>query len=221
MLENTATAQLLSQYGYLAILAGTMLEGETVVLVAGFLAHQGYLSLPWIMVFAFMGSSISDQGLFFLFRIKGKKYLQRFPRLGARVHTFSEAMRQRPKSLIAMALFFRFFYGFRNIAPVFLGLSTLPTPLFVALNLLGAAAWAALFSFGGYYFAKALQALLGTFVRYEVAAILLLLCIGAGYGWYRRRKHLREVALASREARQDGTAPEPAARQLQSKEPLS
>lgn len=174
MIEDTASAQLLARYGYLAILIGTMLEGETVVLVAGFLAHQGYLSLPWIIIFAIIGSCLSDQGLFFLARFRGAAFLARFPRLSQRVCVMAESMRSRVAALTAFALFFRFFYGLRNVSPLFLGLSSMPTPRFVLLNALGAVLWATVFSLTGYLLAKALQSLLGVLVRYEVLAALLL-----------------------------------------------
>ena len=33
---------LVSTYGYPALLVGTFLEGETILVIAGFLAHRGY-----------------------------------------------------------------------------------------------------------------------------------------------------------------------------------
>ena len=37
-------------YGYWAILAGTVLEGETVLILGGLAAHQGYLELAWVLL---------------------------------------------------------------------------------------------------------------------------------------------------------------------------
>lgn len=37
-------------YGYPALLAGALPEGETIVIIAGIMAHSGYLQLPWVMV---------------------------------------------------------------------------------------------------------------------------------------------------------------------------
>jgi len=38
----------LQQYGYLAVFVGAILEGGTLLTMAGFAAHQGYLKmLPW------------------------------------------------------------------------------------------------------------------------------------------------------------------------------
>ena len=188
MFEDSASGQLLARYGYLAVLAGTMLEGETIVLIAGFLAHQGYLSVPLIIVSAVIGSSISDQGLFFLARVKGMKFLERFPKARARVTGMASRMSARPVALTFFALFFRFFYGFRNIAPLFLGLSRIPTSQFVLLNALGAVLWAVSFSLGGYFFAAALSAVVGTLARYEALIVVGLLLCGGGFAFYRRWK---------------------------------
>lgn len=188
MLEDSASGQLLARYGYLAVLVGTMLEGETVVLVTGFLAHQGYLSVPLIIIAAIIGSSISDQGLFFLSRLKGMKFLSRFPKIADRVSAMTTKMRNRPGTLTAFALFFRFFYGFRNIAPVFLGMSSIPTLHFVLLNALGAVLWAVCFSLGGYFFAATLAAFMGTLARYEVILVIILAVCGLGFAAYRRWK---------------------------------
>jgi hypothetical protein len=40
---------LLSDHGYFAVLAGSLLEGETVLILAGFAAHQGCRSLAWVV----------------------------------------------------------------------------------------------------------------------------------------------------------------------------
>lgn len=188
MLEGGAAGLLLARYGYLAVLVGTMLEGETVVLVAGFLAHQGHLSVPWIITFAVIGSSISDQGLFFLARFRGMKFLNRFPKARNKATAMVAKMRHRPAALIAFALLFRFLYGFRNIAPLFLGLSNIPTLRFVFLNALGAVLWAVCFCLGGYFFAAALSTAVDSLARYEMFVAAGLLLCGGIFALYRRRK---------------------------------
>ncbi len=186
MFENSETGKLVAAYGYLAVLFGTMLEGETVVLVAGFLAHQGHLSVPWIIVCAIIGSSISDQGIFFLTRLRGAGFLRRFPKAEAKVRAMSEKVRARPVALSLFALFFRFFYGFRNIAPIFLGLSAIPSLRFVCLNAVGAVLWAAIFSLGGWWFARALSVITDNLPKYELLFAGLLLAAGAGFHLYHR-----------------------------------
>ena len=55
----------IENYGYAAILIGTFLEGETILVLAGLAAHQGYLVLTWVILAAFLGSLCGDQ-LFFI-----------------------------------------------------------------------------------------------------------------------------------------------------------
>ena len=62
-------------YGYYALLAGTFLEGETILLIGGLVAHLGYLDLPVVMLVAFIGSFSGDQLYFCIGRLKGRELL--------------------------------------------------------------------------------------------------------------------------------------------------
>lgn len=58
---------LIAQYGYAALLAGVFIEGETVLLLAGYAAHRGYLQLDAVVAVAWLAprsetSSISGSG---------------------------------------------------------------------------------------------------------------------------------------------------------------
>ena len=43
-------ASLIQQYGYVATFAGTLIEGESLLILAGLAAHRGYLSLPLVVI---------------------------------------------------------------------------------------------------------------------------------------------------------------------------
>ena len=62
---------LIANYGYAAVLIGTFVEGETILVIAGFAAHRGYLSLPWVILLAFAGSLAGDQLWFYVGRRSG------------------------------------------------------------------------------------------------------------------------------------------------------
>lgn len=47
-------------FGEAAIMVGLVLPGETALLVAGFYAHQGVLSLPWMIVIAVVCAIAGD-----------------------------------------------------------------------------------------------------------------------------------------------------------------
>lgn len=66
--------QLVTDYGYLAILIGTFLEGEVILVIGGFLVHRGYLDLPVVIAVAFIGTLVGDQLYFNLGRTRGKRF---------------------------------------------------------------------------------------------------------------------------------------------------
>jgi membrane protein DedA with SNARE-associated domain len=73
--------QLVEQYGYWAVAIGTLLEGETLLILGGFAAHRGYLELPWVVAVAALGGWAGDQFWFWMGRSRGSALLERLPRL--------------------------------------------------------------------------------------------------------------------------------------------
>ena len=182
----------LAHFGYMTIFLGTLLEGETVVIAAGFFAHKGMLSLDLVILAAFLGSTTSDQSLFFLSRNQGWKLLHKRPKTEDKVKHLMQRLHNHPHWLLAFALLFRFIYGIRNIAPIALGLSTLPTSRFIAANVVGALVWAILFSYAGFSFSAAITRF-GPQVHYAELALLGAVCaLVAGVWWWRKGKATRK-----------------------------
>ena len=167
--------EIVQSYGYIAILIGTFLEGETIVLIAGYLAHEELLSLPLIAICAFCGSCISDQLMFLIGRKKGKPFLESKPRMKWAAAKVTRIMEKHETLLI---LGFRFLYGLRNVTPVMLGISGVSYKKFIILNIIGAAIWAGAFAWGGYLFGMLLAEILHTFAEYARIVIAALLLIG-------------------------------------------
>lgn len=181
-------AQLLQRFGYLAVFLTTLLEGETVMLMAGFAAHQGYLQLPLVIVAAFAGGLLGDQCLFALGRWRGPQLLARFPRLQGPAAQASRLLERHETPLV---FGIRFMYGLRTAGPIAIGMSRVPVPRFVLLNTLGAAVWAVLFSVIGYAFGHGAERLLGTVREYEKDALIALAVLGCAIGlvhWLRRAR---------------------------------
>jgi len=158
-------ADLIAQFGYAAILIGTFLEGETILILAGFAAHQELLRLDLTILCAFLGSASGDQLWFVLSRWQGRRYLETRPQLAARIAPATRWLERYPTLFI---LGFRFVYGVRNVAPVAIGLSNIPARRFVLLNLCAAALWAVLFGMAGYMFGEAVESLLGQIKALEM-----------------------------------------------------
>jgi len=162
---------LIEQYGYIAVLIGTFFEGETILEIAGFLAHSGYLKLLIVVLAAFAGAMLGDQLYCYIGRWKGRNFIESRPRLSrhkARVDTLLK------KHQIPLILGFRFLYGLRTVTPFVLGASRVNPGLFFILNALGALLWAVLIGVAGFYFGEVLEPLLGDIKNYERLVIMLV-----------------------------------------------
>ncbi|MCG6943788.1 MAG: DedA family protein [Deltaproteobacteria bacterium] len=162
-------------YGYLAVLFGTFVEGETILVLGGFAAHRGYLALPWVIVAAFFGSLCGDQLFFFLGRRHSQAVLARRPAWKARA---DKANRLLERFRTPFILVFRFLYGLRSVSPFVIGMSSVPVRQFILLNAIGALAWAVVVGTGGYLFGSALEMVIGDVKRYEVEALFAIAIIG-------------------------------------------
>jgi membrane protein DedA with SNARE-associated domain len=160
---------LIARYGYLAVFVGTVLEGETVLILAGFAAAQGLLCLPWVMAVAFAGGWLGDQSFFFLGRWRGAWLMARFPRLAPLARKVYALINRWHAWLIVII---RFLYGLRIAGPLAIGMSGLAPWRFMAFNLIGAAIWAPLVAGTGYVFGQALELVFPEIRRYEERALL-------------------------------------------------
>ncbi len=173
---------LLENFGYIALFLGTFFEGETILVLAGFLAFRGYLNVQLVVLTAFLGSYAGDQLWFYLGRRHGRAILQRRPRwqvLGDRALTY---FRRHPDLWV---LGFRFVYGLRTVMPVAIGLSGYSPGRYLLLNALGALVWATVLTVAAYHFGAALEGLLGNLRRYELYVLGALL-LGGVLLWLRR-----------------------------------
>ncbi|MDE2585476.1 MAG: DedA family protein [Betaproteobacteria bacterium] len=173
---------LVVSYGYLGVLIGTLLEGETVLLAAGFAVHRGLLDGRLVFLIAILGATLGDQLAFLLGRWKGRALIARFPALArheARVRNLLERY-HAPFILVV-----RFLYGLRIAGPFILGNSALPLRRFALLNFLGAGLWAALVMGAGYTFGLAMAALLADLKHLEGYFLLAILLAGLGLGLIR------------------------------------
>lgn len=166
---------ILSTYGYVALLIGTFLEGETILVVAGFLAHRGYLELPWVIFFAFMGTLVGDQLYFFLGRVKGMDFIESRPRWRAK-STRVFALLQ--KHQMAVIIGFRFLYGIRTVTPFIIGASGINPVRFIIWNSIGAGTWAITVGALGYIFGQAMEVFLEEAKKYEIWMMALVFLIG-------------------------------------------
>ena len=179
--------QIVAQYGYPALVVGTFLEGETILIVAGFAAHQGYLRLSLVILAAFLGSLMGDQLYFFIGRLKGRPFVQRRSAWQAKAAKV-DLLIDRHGTWIMLG--FRFLYGLRTITPFVIGTSRISTSRFLVFNAAGALVWAIAISCLGFLCGAAAETVLRNARKIEGWIALVMLGAGAAIWliYFLRRK---------------------------------
>lgn len=158
--------QLLIQFGLPFLFFGTMVEGEGLVLIAGFLAHRGYLPLVGVIAAATGGSFLADQLYYWLGATKGAAYATKRPALEKGLARVTPWLHRFGSWLV---LGFRFLLGFRSAIAFAFGVSGYPFKRFALLNGVGALLWAAVTAGLGYVFGQAAEAWFGNLKQIELA----------------------------------------------------
>lgn len=131
--------QYIIEFGYLAVFIGSILEGETFLLMAALAASYGFLDLGAVILLAYLGSLVGDLIFFFLGRLKGLRFLDKRPHWQVRAgKVFRGLSRHRVKVLFL----YRFVYGFRGVTPLVFGLTGMPVWHFFRVVVLTALVWA-------------------------------------------------------------------------------
>jgi membrane protein DedA with SNARE-associated domain len=168
-------ATLIASYGYLAVFIGTLLEGETILIAAGFAAQRGLLSWPVVIAVAIAGATLGDQFAFLLGRWKGNQLIERFPLLARHRPRIHDLLERYDYFFI---LIVRFLYGLRIAGPIILGSSKVPLLRFAMLNVAGAVLWAVLIFSIGNLFGHALEVVMGDLKQIEEWLIVAILVTG-------------------------------------------
>jgi membrane protein DedA with SNARE-associated domain len=167
--------QLIADYGYLAVLIITFIEGETIVILAGLAAHLGYLELYWVIAAAVAGSFSGDQFWYYIGRHWGPKVI-------AKRLSWQEGAEKVYKHLHRhqywLILTFRFYYGLRNVTPFVVGAAHVPRLRFFLLNLIGAVVWAISFAYIGYLLGEASKLFIADLRHYGLYLLGALLLVG-------------------------------------------
>ncbi|MDR3162297.1 MAG: DedA family protein [Helicobacteraceae bacterium] len=134
-------------YGYIALFVYSLGGGFVGLVAAGTLAAIGLLDIAVTLIVAFAGNVAGDTILFYLARTNKKEVL-RYLKKHRRKIALSFKLLKRWGAWIIVGQ--KFVYGLKTIIPIVVGFSGYRFWRFFALNLLGAALWAAVFGFGGF-----------------------------------------------------------------------
>lgn len=178
--------QFIAEHGYLTVFIGTIVEGETVLVLGGFAVHQGYLSFLGVVACGLCGGWAGDLFFFFLGRRHGSALLKRYPRWNARAQQVNSWLLRYQAGVIIGV---RFMYGLRVAGPIAIGMSDVPAWRFALFNFAGATIWALALAAAGYLFGQTLEWLFADIKRYEETTLLWILVVAVVLGAFR---HLRK-----------------------------
>jgi membrane-associated protein len=183
-------------YGYWAVGAALLLEnagvpvpGETILLLASFLAYSEHeLQLPWIIVVATIAATLGDNLGFALGYYGGRPLLERYQALfRIQQSTLTRGERLFARYGAVTIFFARFVFGMRIIAGPMAGVLRMPWRRFLIFNFLGAAVWVSVISGAGYLFGRHWMRLEHGIKRFDMIVVVLVLIV-AGFWWWRSRE---------------------------------
>lgn len=184
---------LIEQYGYAALVIGSVAEGETITLLGGVAAHQGLLKFPLVIAAVALGGMIGDQLLYFLGLRFGPTLLKRFAKHKKKINRAQRLIQRHPYLFVIGT---RFMYGFRVIGPILIGASRLSPKIFLPLNVVGAIAWALIFTTLGYVGGEVIAPWLHNLDQHLKHWAWLILVVVAVIGvrlWMRHREKKKDV----------------------------
>jgi membrane protein DedA with SNARE-associated domain len=185
----------LVQYGYLAVAAilalenaGLPLPGETILLLASFLAYSEHLlRLPVLILVGIIAATMGDNAGFLIGYRGGRRFLENYQHIfRIKQRTLRRAERVFQRYGAATIFFARFVFGLRVIAGPLAGVLRMPWKKFAVFNFLGATLWVSVMCAVGYLFGRHWQRLMAFFRRIDIL-IAVLACILVFYLWRKYR----------------------------------
>jgi membrane protein DedA with SNARE-associated domain len=192
--------QYLQTYGYWAVLfallgenAGLPLPGETILILASFLAFQGHhLKLPWVILVGIGACTMGDNIGYWIGRRGGRPLLEKWKHFfhirDETIKAGEEFLQRRGSVAIFLA---RFIAGMRIVAGPLAGVLRMEWKRFLLANALGAAAWVTVIAGAGYFFGSEYAALAGVVKQAELV-ILLAVVLVALHLWRNQRKRAQQ-----------------------------
>ncbi len=191
----------LVHYGYWAVAGALLLEnagvpvpGETVLLLASFLAYtEKDLHVGWIILVGTLAATMGDNLGYAIGHFGGRALVERHRNF----FHISDGIVARGEKLFSRygavtILFARFVAGMRVIAGPLAGVLRMPWKKFAVFNLLGAALWVSVISLVGYAFGSRRDVLMHLIRRFDLALVAIFVIVAAVL-WWRNRKQ-RELS---------------------------
>ena len=183
-------------YGYSAVGVTLLLEnaglpvpGETILLLASFLAYsERNLHLPTIILVATIAAVIGDNLGYWIGYHGGRSLLERYQHvLRLRSSTIERGERLFKRYGPTTIFFARFIAGMRIVAGPLAGVLRMDWPKFALWNFLGAIVWVSVISGIGYFLGRNWDTLVRVVKHIHLSAIVIASVVILFLWWRRRR----------------------------------
>jgi membrane protein DedA with SNARE-associated domain len=185
---------LIGQYGYLIIFFGVMLEsvgvplpGETILITAGYLVHQGTLDPGDAIASGVLGTIVGNQIGYWVGREGGRPFVLRWGRyVGITAERLVRVERFFARHGGKAIFLARFVPGLRAFGALVAGISRMPWWTFLFYNVLAGVVWATASILVGYLFSGSLNLLedwMGLATVLLVLMLVLSLVFYLAYRW--------------------------------------
>ncbi len=141
----------LHQNSYLTVLITVAFTGEFGLFAGVALAHKGAVTITGVIFLGTEASFVGNMFYYYAGRFLWNKWHFLKKNFGAKVESTSRVVERYGSPLMIIA---RFFYGVRNIIPITLGIYRVNVYVFVMYNIIGAFAWAWVFTEGASVFSS-------------------------------------------------------------------
>ena len=181
----------LVHYGYWAVAALLLLEGaglplpgETILLLASFLAYSEHeLQFPWVVLVGIVATTAGGELGFALGRHGGRPLIERYRDVfSIRAETVERGDRLFERYGAATVFLARFLFGMRVLAALLAGALHMPWRKFFLFNFLGAAVWVSAICGAGYLFGGHWGRLAHDLRRFDLA-VGAVVVLGALWLW--------------------------------------
>src|ERR1700733_10410081 len=185
----------LVHYGYWAVAAMLLLEsaglplpGETILLLAGFLAYSEHeLRLPWVIVVGIVATTLGGELGFAFGRHGGRPLIERYQHVfSIRAESVARGERLFERYGAATVFQARFLFGMRVLASLLAGALHMPWRKVVLFNFLGAAVWVSAICGAGYLVGRPWGRLAHDLRRFDLA-VGAVVVLGALWLWWSSR----------------------------------
>jgi membrane-associated protein len=153
---------------------GLIAPGETAIVLGGVVAAHGEISLPTVLLIAWVAAALGDLASFALGARLGRRFIHTHgPRVGMTAPRVERVERFYARHGAKAILVGRFVGIIRAVSPFLAGSSGLRFRAFLPWSLLGTAVWASAFTLAGYAFSESFSEAAGALTHGAFALALI------------------------------------------------